>query len=231
MRSTTAATAAALTLLLAGCGSAASDSGSDSGDTKKGDSKGKPAVELVASGFGQSDEYVQGIAVVTTDDEAAIGESVTVSMNFLAEDGSILGTEEQVEGFNWVGQELVLPVWLDLSENPKANVTKIETSVSISDYGSADDPQEALEAVPSTKVAKGEYGEVVATFELSNKGSDDLTDPRIGVVCYDSAKKIIGGSSEYPSLVAAGKTIRLDVDVTTTGTPANCMAYPNYDVV
>ena len=48
------------------------------------------------------------------------------------------------------------------------------------------------------------------------------------MVCYDADQTIIGGTSEYPSLVAAGKAVRIDADVVTSGVPASCIAYPNY---
>jgi hypothetical protein len=48
------------------------------------------------------------------------------------------------------------------------------------------------------------------------------------VVCYDPAGAIIGGGSDFPGLPGAGKTIRIDPKVTTTGKPAHCKAFPSY---
>ena len=77
---------------------------------------------------------------------------------------------------------------------------------------------------------KNEYGASTAVFEFTNSSDEDLSSPRIGIVCYDAAGKIVGGSSEYPDLVAAGKTVRIDSDVTVSGIPASCKAFPSYDV-
>ena len=219
-----------LALALAGCGG--SDGGSDSGPTGPSSAKPgttTPTVEVVASGFGQRDAYVQGIAIVTSADKAAVGEFATVSMNFLDETGATLGTEEQTEQFSWVNQQLVLPVWLDLSStDPKAKVAKIEVSATLSDNGSSASSRPELASVETTTIGDDADGSTTATFELTNSGSEDLKDLRVGVVCYDADQAIIGGTSEYPDLVAAGKTVRIDADVVTSGTPASCTAYPNY---
>lgn len=216
----------AATALLSSCG------GTTATDTKKPNASGgdKPSVEVIASGFGQSDQYVQAIVIVTTDSKASVGESATASVNFLDGDGEILGTEEQVEGFKWVGQELVLPVWLDLSDNAKAKVASIAVSTKISDYGSAEQPASPLAPIEAKSIKKNEYGASTAAFEFTNSGDEDLSSPRIGIVCYDAAGKIVGGSSEYPDLVAAGKTVRIDSDVTVSDIPASCKAFPSYDV-
>ena len=140
------------TALLSSCG------GTTATDTKKPNAGGgdKPSVKVVASGVGQSDQYVQAIVIVTTDSKASVGESATASVNFLDEGGEILGTEEQVEGFKWVGQELVLPVWLDLSDNAKAKVASIEVSTKISDYGSAEQPVSPLAPIEAKSIKKNE---------------------------------------------------------------------------
>ena len=185
------------------------------------------AVEIVDSGFGQSEDVVYGVVVVTANNKAAVGEFVTVSVNFLDADGQILATEEQVESFNWVGQELVLPVWL-LLDDPAATVAAIDPSVSISNYGakSAEAPLPVLEA---TEINKNRYGSYVPSFSFMNETGTDLDNLRVGVVCYDASDSIIGGGSMYPGLAPAGKSIRLDADsLTVTGIPASCKAFMNY---
>jgi hypothetical protein len=218
-------------LALTACGGSDDDSSSRStGSAGAGDEPSAPTVEILESGFGQErddKDHAQGIAIVTTDDEAAVGEFVTVSMNFLDESGAILATVEQVESFTWVGQELVLPVWGDLTDNP-GTVASVEASASLSDHGTGAESLAPLPTLDATEVGEGEYGGVTATFELTNETDTDLEDLRVGVVCRDASGTINGGASDYPSLVAAGQTIRLGVDVETSGVPATCKAYPNY---
>lgn len=93
-----------------------------------------PAVEIVDSGFGQDGEFVQGVVIVTSTGERSVGEFVTVSVNFLGTEGEILSTEEQVESFNWVGQELVLPISF-LTDRSDVSVASMDPSVTLSDYG------------------------------------------------------------------------------------------------
>lgn len=184
-------------------------------------------VEIVESGFGQGGDYVQGIVVVTTDDEAAVGESVTVSVNFLDAGGKILATEEQVESFSWAGQMLVMPVWGDLSDQSKAKVATIDPSVSISDYGMGEEAQPELPALQAGEIKAGEYGGFQASFEFTNEGDSDLDSMRVGVVCKDAQGTIIGGGSTYPD-AHTNKTIRIDADLTVSKKPTTCTAYLNY---
>lgn len=219
---------AASALVLTACGGSSDDDGEGSTSGTTSDGAGPATVELVDSGFGQNNVYVQGIAVVTSTDERAVGEFVTVSMNFLDAAGEIIGTSDQVESYAWPGQELVLPVWFDVSAKPGVEVANVDASVSISDHGMTNDEVEPLAAVTSTEIRPGVYGGYTAVFDLQNPTTTDLTSPRVGIVCYDQEDKIIGGKGEFPNLIAAGKSILLESDVTTSGMPARCVAHTSY---
>lgn len=229
---------AAAIFLLAGCSGPAAPApspvvvpGSPSPQTTDA-GPGIPQLTLVDSGFGQNGVYVQGIAIVSTDSEAAVGEFVTVSMNFLDAKGEIVGTEEQVESFSWAGQNLVLPVWLDLSDTPKVKVAKVDVSMSLSNNGSAATSLAPMAEIKASTIKKQQYGTgYTAVFQLKNAGTEPLEDARVGIVCYTASDKINGGGSEYPTLIAPGKTIRLSADVTTSDKPASCTAFPNYSAV
>lgn len=201
--------------------------GSDGGRQNAPTDTGQASVDLVASGFGQSDAYVQGIAIVTTRSKASVGRFVTVSANFLDKSGAIIGTEEQVESFSWVGQQLVLPIWLDLSDKRSAKVAKIDPRVSISDYGDDASAKPALPILKSTQVKKVRFQGTTASFAFKNDSDTDLKHLRVGVVCYKGGR-IIGGKSTYPDLAPAHQTIRIDTDVVTTGKPKTCKAFLNY---
>ncbi|WP_067856959.1 hypothetical protein [Nocardia shimofusensis] len=216
---------AAAAVVLTGCGESESTATSP-GSGAAGD--GKPSVELVASGFGQSGNYAQGVVVVTTDSEASVGEHVTASVNFLDSAGAIIKTESQVESFSWIGQQLVLPVWLDLSSTPGVGVAAIEPSVAISEYGFPKETRQPLPSVESESIGQVQFQGTVASFTFTNPTSEDLPSPRVGVACYDTAGAIIGGGYDYPDLAPAGKAIRIDASVKTSGDPARCTAFPNY---
>lgn len=215
-------------LVLSGCGESA-DAPGGSAD-RAAEAPDSPAtVELVATGFGQQDGYVQGIAVVTSNDENAVGEFVTVSMNFLDSSGGIVGTSEQVESMAWLGQELVLPVWLDLSGAPGTEVAEVDASVSVSDYGMAKEEVDPIEPVDSRDIRADQFGGTTAIFELTNPSGTDMRNARVGIVCYDQDEKINGGASDYPSLIAAGQTVLVEADVKTSGVPARCAAHTSYE--
>ncbi len=222
--------------LISACGdddespSGSTPAGTDGGDQNavSGSEDEEPTVEIVDFGFGQTDCCTLGIVIATTDSEAAVGESVTVTVNFLDADGQILETVEQVESFSWVGQELVLPV-TPYQLTDADTVASMDPSVSLSDYGS--EPMEApLPVLDATEISKNDYGGYTASFAFANDTDADLEDLRVGVVCYNAAEEIIGGTSAYPALAPAGKTIRIDADPTVAAMPESCKAFVNYDV-
>jgi hypothetical protein len=212
--------------------STSTPAGSDGGDNNaaSGGSDGEPTVEIVDHGFGQSECCVQGMVVVTTDSEVAIGESVTVTANFLDADGQILETVEQIESFKWAGQELALPLTpYDLDGKDK--VASIDPSVALSDYGMDEEAKAPLPVLEATEIKKGQFSDYTASFAFTNETDANLENLRVGVVCYDAAQKIVGGTSTYPELAPAGKTIRIDADLTVSGKPSSCKAFVNYDVM
>jgi hypothetical protein len=169
------------------------------------------------------------MVVVTTDSEAAIGEFVAVTANFLDADGQILETVEQIESFNWVGQELALP--LTPSElNERDKVASIDPSASLSDYGTTEPVKPPLPVLESTEIKKGEFSDYTVSFAFTNESDADLENLRVGVVCYDAAQKIVGGTTTYPELAPVAKTIRIDADPTLSEKPATCKGFVNYDV-
>lgn len=186
------------------------------------------AVEVVDSGFGQLGDYVHGVVVVTSGDAAAVGEFVTASMNFHDATGALVGTSEQVESFSWAGQELVLPLVLDLSATPGVEVADVDVSVSLSDYGLGGETVDPLDPADAREIRPGQFGGTTAVFEIANPTATDLDGARIGIVCRDAGGAVIGGTSEYPNLIAAGKTVLVESDIATSGAPATCTAYPNY---
>jgi len=225
----TITTATVLVLLTACAGGDSTATKSNNGDDAEAD--GEPG-KIVESGFGQSGQYVTGIAVVKATSKESVGESVTVSANFKDKAGEVVITEEQVEGFWWEGQEIVLPVFVDLGDQETAEIESVDFELSVSDYTPTTKSRAALPKVDADKVAKDEYGGVAAKFTFENPLDKKLTDPRIGVLCRDKAGKIVGGSSVYPSFIAAkGKIVETVGDLIVTGTPKTCTAYPSYDVI
>lgn len=231
MRALRFVTGLALAATLAGCSSDSDNGKEDVQGRVEPNASGPVTPEVLRGGFGQIDQYVQAIVVVKNSDEASVGEFVTVSVNFKDASGQLVATETQTESFSWKDQELVLPVWLDLSEQPKVDVASIDPAVTISDHGSAADsadPISPVSPVEAASIAKNEYGSPAAKFTLTNPGSEALEDLRVGVVCENATGDIIGGASDYPDLIPAGGEILANVDVTVSEMPARCTAYPNY---
>lgn len=178
---------AASVLVLTACSGTNEIPGGDGGDVAE--AAGAPAaVEVVDSGFGQLGDYVHGV-VVTSGDAAAVGEFVTASMNFHDATGALVGTSEQVESFSWAGQELVLPLVLDLSATPGVEVAEVDVSVSLSDYGLGGETVDPLDPVDAREIRAGQFGGTTAVFEVANSTAADLDGARIGIVCRDAGAR------------------------------------------
>lgn len=184
-------------------------------------------VEIVDSGFGQGQYIGLAPVVVKSDDERSIGAFVTASVNFLDDQGAILATETQVESFSWLGQELVLPVTMSMSDHPGATISAIETSVSINSYGTVE-PQPPLPVVVAESIEPTSYGGTKAVFNIENSTDSPIEGMRVGIVCYDANSNIVGGAFEFPPLLPAAQKIRLDSDLTTSSDAEVCRAFPNY---
>jgi hypothetical protein len=224
------AVAATTVLLLTGCGgvsesdSRAIDSATGGAAQGSTEEESGGSVEVVDTGFGQREEYVQGIAVVIAE---PVGEFVTVSMNFLDDSGQVVATEEQVESVSRAGQELVLPVWHSLDDH-KTKIALVEATASISDYGTPGEDYPDLGTYETTEIAKDGY---TAKFRLTNPTDETVENARVGVVCYNDDGDIIGGGSDYPELWPAGGEIVIDASITTSGKPARCVAHARHEAL
>lgn len=220
----------AFTISLTACGgdSGGSAPDHDTPDTpgavaNEGTTAADPEATVKESGVGQRGQYATGIAVLEGN-EAAAGYFVVVSMNFLDDAGEIIATETQTESFSWPNQRLIVPVFADLGDKT-ARVASVDPTVAISNEGgTTGDPLPEL----TTKQTRAEYGSTTAVFTLTNPTNEQLSSPRIGALCRDKASRIIGGGFDFPDLVPAAGTIKVDVDVQVGDTkPASCEATVN----
>jgi hypothetical protein len=175
--------------------------------------------EIVKTGFGQQDDYVWVTSLVKNlGDEA--GATVTVQYNVKDAAGKILVSDSQVESFSRGGQLLVVGTQLSLPEGSKA--ATVDAALVVEPDGIGEEFPE-MKIGPVT-VGKGEYGGFTATFEITNTTAEPVSSLRVGVICFDAAGKVIGGTSEFPDLPPSGPA-RVDADVTVSGAPAKCEAY------
>lgn len=186
-----------------------------------------PTVEIVDFGFGQGEYSGLGIVIVTSDDESAVGEYITTSVNFLNADGQIIATEEQTESLSWAGQELVLPVMFFDGKDDQP-IASIEPFTTITDYGMGSESRPALPILQTSEIADSGYGNMEASFGFTNDTSENLENLRVGIVCYDAEGNIVGGGYDFPPLAGAGATIRIDASVEVSEKPATCAAHVNY---
>ncbi|WGX95112.1 hypothetical protein [Nocardioides sp. L-11A] len=241
MRIPLLAAAAAATLLLNACGASDTDSheaGSDSGDkissTKKESEEPEetgPDAEIVDHAFVQDGEYGKGIVLVRANNADAVGKFVTVSYNVLDAGGKILTSEEQIETFSWVGQEIGYPIFAPLDATPGANATSIDPVVTIGDESFGEEYSAPLPVLEAQSVAKDQYGNgYTVSFGFTNETDAELEGLRVAAVCFDAAGKVIGGDSTYPDALP-GRAIRIDVEYLRTvddQQPASCKGYVNY---
>lgn len=177
--------------------------------------------KILESGFGQQDEYVYPVTLVTNLTDHG-GQTVIVSGNFLDAGGKIVKTESQTESFNIGGQTLAVTTQVDVPKGVK--VTAIEPTLRIKDEGTFEEAKVDF-GIFDAAVAKGEYGGWTVTFPFKNPTSDALESPRVSIVCRDAAGKINGGGFTFPDLVPPSGEVTVDSDVNVSGQPASCKAY------
>jgi hypothetical protein len=177
------------------------------------------AGEIVKSGFGQRDDFVWVTSLVKNNTDEA-GATVTVQYNVLDATGSILVSGEQVESFSRGGELLAVGTQLEVPSGTEA--ATVEASLVVEPDGIGSEFQE-IPTSPVT-VTTDEFGQPTASFEVTNPTSEPLS-PRIGVICYDSAGEIVGGTSEFPEVPPSGKARVDTLSLLVTGTPAECEAY------
>lgn len=240
MRIPLLAAAAATILLLSACGSDGSDSGeagSDSGDkvssTEKQSEREEeagPAAEIVDYAFTQDDEYGKGIVLVRATNAEAVGKFVTVSYNVLDADGQILTSEEQIETFNWVGQEIGFPIFAPLDATPGAKAQSVDPVVTVGDDSFGEGHSEPLPVLESQAITKDASGGYTVSFGFTNETDEKFEGLRVAAVCFDAAGKVVGGDAAYPDALPS-RAIRIDVEYISTVNgqkPAICKGYLNY---
>jgi hypothetical protein len=177
---------------------------------------------IKASGFGQQDQYVWVTAVVHNNSDL-VGQTVTVNFNVLDNQGNLLKSQSQVESFFQPGADHAVGTQVGLEPGQKA--AKVETTLDVEASGTFSDKPFPTLPITKVKVGKGQYGEDVASFEVSNPLTVALKSPRIAVVCTDAAGAIIGGGSEFPTLLPASGKVKVDASINVSGKPARCTVY------
>lgn len=182
---------------------------------------------IKASGFGQRDQYVWVTALVHNN-STDVGQAVTVSFNVLDDTGTLLKTQSQVEAFYRPGADHVLGTQISL--DPGQKVAKVEASLDVEANGAFSDKAFPPAPTGPVTVRTDEYGQTVASFELSNPLTVALKSPRVGVVCTNASGAIVGGGSSYPELVPASGRVKVDTDVLVSGKPSACSPYVGPDL-
>jgi hypothetical protein len=187
-------------------------------------SDAKAGGSLLEVGFGQRGIYVRAVAIVQNTSDR-VGQTVTVQFNVKDAAGELIKSESQVETFSRVGQKMPVGVQVDLPAGKKA--AKVEATLLVEDEGTfSSEPFPEIKTGPVTLI-KSPYGvnEFDAKVEVNNPTAEPLKSPRVEIVCYDTAKKIIGGNFTYPELIPPSGKAVVEVSPITTGKPASCVAY------
>ncbi len=182
----------------------------------------EPDGQLISSGFGQSGEYVWVTSLIRNDSKT-VGQTVTVQFNVLNASGKIIASESQVESFSRTQQMLV--VGTQASVPAKEKPTKVEATLLIEDNGAFSGKPFPKIPTGAVSIGKDEYGDTTGTFEIINPSTAPLKDARVGIICYDAKRNVIGGAAEYPDLVPPSGKVRIDSILNTRGTPAKCDAH------
>lgn len=183
------------------------------------------AARIVDEGFGQEGEYAWATSVVEVTGPAAVGRFLTVQFNLLDAAGEIVASEEQVESSAWLGQRIAIGTQITVGAKKAVDV-EATLVVGLETNTSSSGPY-PVKASQVKVVADDVTGGWKVHFLLENPpGAPMAEEPRVGIVCRDAKKRIVGGGSEYPpSLKPGGKTLA-DGSIIASGKPASCEVYP-----
>ncbi|GAA4582907.1 hypothetical protein GCM10023194_18830 [Planotetraspora phitsanulokensis] len=180
----------------------------------------KSAGSILETGFGQQAEGMHAIAIVQNTSDT-VGQKVTVQFNIKDAAGNVLARESEVEHFAHVGEKMPVGVNVYLPEHKKAASVDATLSVEDGTVPSEPFPEVTVDSVELVKLYRGWHTSIWVT----NPKPEPLKQPRVEVVCYNKAKKIIGGGNSSPMyLPPSGDTI-VEADLFTSGKPSSCTAY------
>ena len=111
----------------------------------------------------------------------SVGEFVTASVNFLYPAGTILKTEEQVESFAWVNEQVVLPAGLVLHPRGRRRLSRAPPYPQQPRRPSNFPSRVARPRVRA--IGEEPFNGAVASFTFTHSTAEDLADLRVGVVC------------------------------------------------
>lgn len=109
-----------------------------------------------------------------------VGEFATVVFKVCRQDDSLVATAERVEEFA-------------SAAGATAIGTQVESTLSVSDYGTTSTPVEELQQVEKVVGADRSW-----TFALTNATDTDWADLRVGIIFRDATGTIVGGGSNFP---------------------------------
>lgn len=225
-------------LLLTGCSGAAQSSSdqqtsepvtttgsadeAEKEDGKKDEQTPAKSAKLLATGFGQLDQYVWVSSLVQNLSEDNVGRFVTIQFNVLDNAGEILTSTDQVEIFSRKGQKMAIGTQVDLDRREKA--ARVEATMEVGNESGSSDPAPEI-PTGKVKVVRDEYGGTEARFQLENPTAKSLKSPRVGVICFSAKDAVIGGGVDFPELVPPSGKRLVAVPIITRGRVDRCEAY------
>ncbi|SDS11292.1 hypothetical protein SAMN04489860_0823 [Paraoerskovia marina] len=169
---------------------------------------------VVDSGMGVDGDYAWVSAMIEHD--GLTGEFATVLFNIYDENDELIASEEQVEVLGTAGT--TFPIGTQVSLPAESTASRVDATVSVSDYGSSQEAMPVVEAIEATADD--------LRFTVQNTTSKDWTDPRIAIVCHNDAGEIVGGGVDFPNAIPAnGEFLVKDSTLITAEDTATCDAY------
>ncbi|MBB2988260.1 hypothetical protein [Terracoccus luteus] len=167
------------------------------------------------------------MTAVVHNNSTYVGQTVTVNFNVLDSAGALLKTESQVEAFYRPGADHALGTQVILEPGQKA--ANVEASLDVEANGAFSDKPFPVAPTSPLKIFKDEFGQNIASFELTNPLVAAMKSPRIQVVCTNKDAGIVGGGMSFPELVPASGKVRVDANILISRKAAACTAYVGPD--
>jgi hypothetical protein len=180
------------------------------------------SIQIVKVGFGSDEFSTMAVAVLQNTSATDAAELVQVQMAAYDANNTVVGSSNDIVFFMRANSKAAAAAPIQVTQGAKVTQVKVEASATRWDK---DPHPEATIDSDQVKFDSGQFGMSQVTGLVVSRYVSDLKDLTTTAVCYDGSGTIIGGGIGIVQLLPGGSKVGTSVQVTVSGSPANCELY------
>lgn len=182
---------------------------------------GETGFGVSPNSFPGSPQYLWAVAIVNNGTDEVVGPNVSFSA--YDSSGKVIGQSTATTPILRAGMEF--PFGAQVEVPAEAKVDKVVATLSNDSYGKDPNSNSRFTA-EGVHFQPGSYGGSGAVLgEIVSGYKQDVKHIYVSVVCYDGAKKIIGGGDTYVESIASGQKVGFSTPILyVSAAPTSCSA-------